>query len=782
MSFTGRKPLSFVSKAYPDEEDVHKFEVESFDGTESISTPYRFTITLVSRDAQIDLKKMMQEPATLVIEGGEKPRFFHGIIKEFQQQRQVKENTFYQAVLVPRLWQVGQHFDNQIFVDEKLPDIIDKVMEQSGLTTQDYELKLKEEYPVWEYISQYRESNLNFLSRWMEREGIYYYFEQGDEQEKMIITDSNMAHVDHPAGAKLTYIDPSGQVPADQDLVTEWSCQQNVLPQKVLLKDYNYRKPSLEVQAEEEVDANGRGNVYVYEEHFKDPAEGQKLATLRAEAHKCGEVVFSGKGTAQHLTPGYLYDLEDHYRFSEKDKNKYLVTEVTHKGSQSGHLSGGRGGAGGGSQSKLGYRNEFKAIPKANDAGDVQYRPEKKAQPTKFYGMMNATVDAAGDGQYAELDDQGRYKVILPYDLSGRKDGKASRFVRMAQSYSGPGFGMHFPLHKGAEVLLTFIDGDLDRPVISSTVPNPENKSPVTDANQSQSAVRTFGGNDIILEDTDGSQQVHIKQTCGNEVILDAAEPKIEIKQECGNEIHMHAAGPDIEIKQQCGNEILMKEAEDIQVRDKYGNEVVLDAASGFIRIKSPTNESIVEIGKSINWTTLSNMFIHAGKDVINKVDGKYLWEVQGDFHKSTVGVTSEEYVGLKQDTFVGGKLSTMLSWTKTFGYGRESKSNYAEKEQKIKKRYYLDSEEAIVLVGGEGNEAQLKLDGDKATIFTKSGALVTLNKSGDIFINNKKAGGKIEIVSKGDIIVKTVKDIYLKAKNVFAKKGKFMTKSIESK
>ncbi len=123
---------------------------------------------------------------------------------------------------------------------------------------------------------------------------------------------------------------------------------------------------------------------------------------------------------------------------------------------------------------------------------------------------MNAKVDSAGSGQYAEIDDEGRYKVILPYDLSGRKGGKASRFVRMAQPYAGADYGMHFPLHKDIEVLLTFIDGDIDRPIISASVPNPETASPITASSHTKSRIRTAAQNEIMMEDQQGAEMIWV--------------------------------------------------------------------------------------------------------------------------------------------------------------------------------------------------------------------------------------------------------------------------------
>jgi type VI secretion system secreted protein VgrG len=159
------------------------------------------------------------------------------------------------------------------------------------------------------------------------------------------------------------------------------------------------------------------------------------------------------------------------------------------------------GGIGGNST----YLNEFDCIP-----SDDVFRPERRTPWPAIFGFLNAKVDAAGAGDYAEIDDQGRYKVKLPFDMSDKKDGKASRFIRMAQPYAGANMGMHFPLHKNTEVLLSFVDGDVDRPIIASAVPNAESAPPVTSGNQSQCAIHTGGGNKLVIEDTAGNERIKL--------------------------------------------------------------------------------------------------------------------------------------------------------------------------------------------------------------------------------------------------------------------------------
>ena len=498
MAIDETKRFTFASQGMPDD----TFAVVTFKGTEGISRLYEFDITLASDDGEIDLKGVLQNPATLTIKGGDQDLPIHGAVSQFEQLNEVKGHYFYRALLVPRLRQTSLYHENQLFLDKKVPDIIEEILKQAGLTTQDYELKLTRSYPQWEYICQYRETDFDFISRWMEREGIYYYFEQGEQNEKIIITDSSTAHKDIPGDATIPYFPPSGLGP-EEEAIRAFVCTQKMLPKKVILRDYNYRKPSLELKAEAEVDSKGRGDVYLYGEHFKDPGQGNELAKIRAEEIKCRENIFHGEGTAPNLCPGFLFELEGHYR--DGYNQKYLILEVEHEGHQTGSFWSGMGEEPAEGEKKLTYANRFTAIP-----SDVQFRPERTTPKSRFHGTMNATVDAAGDGQQAEIDDQGRYKVILPFDQSGNKDGKASRWVRMAQPYAGSEYGMHFPLHKGAEVLLTFADGDPDRPIISGSVPNPETTSPVTSANQTRSVVRDNFGNEMIFDATPGDEHIRL--------------------------------------------------------------------------------------------------------------------------------------------------------------------------------------------------------------------------------------------------------------------------------
>ncbi len=497
MNYLTSKKFSFVSDALaPD-----TFGVVKFAGSEGISQCYTFEVTLVSDKLDIDLKGVIENPAKITFhrDGGDDVSY-HGILLSFEQQNEVNRLAFYRAHLVPKLTWLSFTQHNQVFLDKSVPDIIEACLKDGGLTGADFEMRLQGSYDPIEYVCQYGESHLNFVSRWAQREGIYYFFEQSDAGEKVIFTDTRISHTPYPQGDTIIYSPPSGlEALHEQEIVRSFHCRMNLTPQSVLLKDYNYRKPSLDVSGSADVDAKGRGQVYSWGDHARTPEEAGRLAKIRAEALICGKEVFHGEGSVPYMMPGYTFTLKDHYRGSFNQG--YLVTDVSHEGNQTGFLIAGI--TAGTEERGVFYRNSFSSI-----VSSVQFRPEMDAQKPRISGTLTAKIDAAGSGQYAELDSQGRYKVVLPFDISGRKNGKASAWIRMAQPYAGSGHGMHFPLHKDTEVLLTFIDGDPDRPIIAAAVPNPQTKSPVNANNQTMSAITTAGGNKVHIEDQAGSERI----------------------------------------------------------------------------------------------------------------------------------------------------------------------------------------------------------------------------------------------------------------------------------
>lgn len=502
--------FTFESHAMPKD----TFSVVRFSGEEGLSTLYRFEILLISENPEIDLAQVLQNPATFTIKGqfADGPDLpFHGILSTFEQMHQVGPYVYYRAELRPRLWWLTLTHHNQVFINKKVDEFLGGVLTDGGLAQGlDFELRLQGHYDPREYVCQYGESHFDFVSRWMEREGIYYWFEQGEQAEKMIASDTRIAHAPLPGHETFVYSPPSGlDDTAIESVIKRFTLNQTPMPKSVLLKDYNYMKPSLDLEGKARVSDQGRGEIYMYGDHFATKSEGERLAKVRAEQYLCREKIFNGISAIPAIRPGYLFTLARHY--SRPFNQQYLTTTVSHEGSQVGYLVSGLGVGEMEEKEGLFYHNTFTCIP-----GVTQFRPERRTPKPRISGTLSAKVDAAGSGQYAELDENGRYKVVMPFDRSGRKDGKASAWLRMMQPYAGQGMGFHAPLHKGTEVLLSFIEADPDRPVISGAVPNPETPSPVNDANQTQIRLVSGSGNVVHMEDQAGKQRVLMHSPAGN--------------------------------------------------------------------------------------------------------------------------------------------------------------------------------------------------------------------------------------------------------------------------
>lgn len=632
----------FVSSGFPEEDT---FQVVQFKGFESISKLYEFDITLVAEDPEVDLKEMLKNPATFTILSGELEYQFNGIISKFEQLQEVNQKIFYRAILVPRIWQADLYRDNQLFLEKSVEEIIEEVFIQAGLTANDFELRLTGTYTSWEYICQFRESDFDFISRWMERDGLYYYFEQTDNTDKIIITDSSTSHENVQGDTTIYYRTPTGMQSEEQGFISAFTCRQKMLPEKVLLKDYNYRMPTLDLSCEADVDAtDGRGIVYTYGEHYKTPEEGNALAAIRAQELLCNEKIYYGESTAANLRAGYFFNLSDHYR--DSNNQQYLITEVRHEGKQGAFLSGAEYDEIIDDGFESGYHNSFTAIP-----AEIQYRPERKTSKPRFYGTMNATVDASGDGEYAEIDDEGRYKVILPFDRSENSGGSASRWIRMTQPYAGANYGMHFPLHKGTEVILTFMDGDPDRPIIAGSVPNPDTMSPVAGGNQTQSMIRTGGGNQIRLEDSDGGQQIHLSSPTEKSIISLGAPNE-------GN-IYISSAG-DL-------------------VQKIIGPETHSTGGKAFWEYKGPYKKNIDGEAK---YTYRNDVLRRTIGNTREEFIGTKFSKNLAAAHQISVGVKTSENLAATHELFVGIKKSENLAATfETFVGLKKSKSLAATDE-----------------------------------------------------------------------------------------------------
>ncbi|MBK8259509.1 MAG: type VI secretion system tip protein VgrG [Polyangiaceae bacterium] len=486
-------------------------KVVGFRGTEAFSRPFHVEIFFMLRGddtGELDLADAIGAKARLVIDRADDnipPFYFSGILATIELQHAADNFALFRAVLVPRLYQLSLSRHSRIFTKVTVVDAIEAILQDNGLSGSDYELRLQG-YETEEHITQYRESDLDFISRWMEREGIFYFFEHTEDGDKVIFCD-HLTYDSDKLGKPVRYHPQLGSDRSAGQSFRSFSARFSTLPTQIKLRDYDYAKPNLDVSGSAKVDDNGAGEVNLYGERFFSPGAGKRLATLRAEEMLARKVVYRANGTRLHLRPGYKFEIEDHPIASMN--MEYVSIETRHEGNQAAEVPSIRALIGI-TQEDV-YHVEVDAI-----AATTQFRAESRTQWPRIYGFENGTVDGAASSEYAQIDDQGRYNVKFRFDESDLKSGKASTWVRMMQPHGGGIEGFHFPLRKGTEVAISFLGGDPDRPVITGVVPNALTPSPVTSGNHTKNVIQTGGRNRLELEDLAGQQRITMSTPYAN--------------------------------------------------------------------------------------------------------------------------------------------------------------------------------------------------------------------------------------------------------------------------
>jgi type VI secretion system secreted protein VgrG len=468
--------------------DSSSLHLRRLTGRERISRLFEVVVEIHAlADHQIiedALTELMRKPAHVGREG-EDP-LLHGVVREIELVPGAPADPpLYRLTLVPRLWYATQTRRCRIFQDMTVPAIVTAVLAALGLTSEDHEWRLRATYGKRDYTVQYEETDFAFLSRLLEFEGIYYWFDHGSGKDRIIFADDNEAARKISEHEGVGYAHGTG---SHGHAVTTFGRRLRHVPERVMLVDYNWRSPALSL-AEAAPVAHGNSGLQVTgEEHYRDPAAGVRLARMRAEEIGAARCVFEGASNIATLRPGDVLGLEGH-TIAILDQS-YLVLEVGHELEQDFH------GSGAGASENVAYSNRLVAI-----GALTPYRPERTTPRPRIDGCTYATIDGPDLGAAAPIDDQGRYKVVLPFDTSQAGTGRATRWIRMAQPLSGASYGMHFPLRVGAEVMLTYVHGDPDRPLIAGALPNALTPSPVVQKNATQSVIQTVSGIRMELED-----------------------------------------------------------------------------------------------------------------------------------------------------------------------------------------------------------------------------------------------------------------------------------------
>jgi type VI secretion system secreted protein VgrG len=493
-----------------------KLAIRSFTGQEAISHLFSFQLDLVSTDASINFDDIVGKNVTIGVKSadGKSERVWNGHISRFTQ---LPDDNLrlasYRAEMVPWLWFLTRQADCRIFQDATVPDIIADVFDrenQSGYL----DMRVKSSsYRKWEYCVQYRESTCNFVMRLMEQEGLFFYFTHKKGEHKMVIADQSTkidsCQSDPVPFAPLTR--SGGKL--FKEAVTLWQMQQEVRTGKYSLNDFNFETPSsslLLVTSDAKHGGDPRWEIYDYPGEYDTHDEGATLSDIYMDAEELPHKIFTGASASRTLNPGFSFAFTGHPR---SDQNAtYLLTSVNHSAFEGGFFSD---DSSGGSS----YDNGFTCIPIA-----VPYRPQRITPKPLMQGSQTATV-VTKKGEEMLTDKYGRVKVRFHWDRETQRkkkdipDEERSCFIRVSQPWAGSNWGAVFLPRIGQEVIVDFLEGDPDQPIITGRVYNETHMPPYTlPDNQTQSGVKTRSSpkgasgnfNEIRFEDKKGSELLRI--------------------------------------------------------------------------------------------------------------------------------------------------------------------------------------------------------------------------------------------------------------------------------
>jgi len=480
--------------------------LQSLVGTEGISRLFRFQLELLSEKNTVSFKDIIGQNVTFRIvlnDGG--TRYFNGFVSRFAQSGADARFTSYQMEVVPWLWFLTRKSGCRIFQNKSIPDIIQQVFSDGGFSN--FKNSLTGSYDPREYCVQYRETDFSFVSRLMEQYGIFYYFEHEDGKHTLVLADSASIHQPCPGQPTAQYNQTSGDLDME-DVVTGWNIAQELRTGKYSLTDYNFETPSTNLLTNEptvvEVGPNSAFELYDYPGEFLNRSQGESLTKIRMQEEEADHLVIHGASVGRSFAPGYKFDLKDHYR---NDANStYVLTEVRHVATVGTTYSIAHGGTG------AQYSNQFTCIP-----ASFPFRPLRITPKPFVQGPQTALV-VGKDGEEIWVDKYGRIKVQFYWDREGQKNESSSCWIRVSQPWAGNGWGAMWIPRITQEVVVSFLEGDPDRPIVTGRVYNAEQMPAYTLPDEqtksyfkSNSSKGGGGFNELRFEDKKGSEQIFLQ-------------------------------------------------------------------------------------------------------------------------------------------------------------------------------------------------------------------------------------------------------------------------------
>jgi type VI secretion system secreted protein VgrG len=472
---------------------------ESMSATDELGRLSEYRIVALSDSPNLDPYALLGKLMTLRIELADGAlRHVNAYVTGFRQVDFSKNSVRYEILAQPWLWFLTRSSDCRIFQKMKVPDIIREVF--SKYPSAMYELRLSGEYDEWEYCVQYRESDFQFVSRLLEQEGIYYYFTHSEDKHTLILADSPSAHEPYPGYAALRYL-PSEKNVSGLERVIDWSFAYEIQSGAFVIEDYDYSKPRIELKQqlkELRPHAESAYEVYDYPGKFDTPPKGENYVRIRMEEQQGRHLTFRGRTNARGIVTGCKMTLTDHPR---GDQNQcYLVTSTSWKMSYLTEKDG--------ESPRFGFDQNFSCID-----SEVQYRSRRLTPKPVVQGPQTARVVGPA-GEEIFTDAQARVKVHFHWDRLGQEDENSSCWLRVSYPMAGKGYGSVQVPRIGQEVIVDFLEGDPDRPIITGRVFNavqtPPYAMPGMVSGMKSQTHKGKGFNAMSMDDTAGQEKIDL--------------------------------------------------------------------------------------------------------------------------------------------------------------------------------------------------------------------------------------------------------------------------------
>jgi type VI secretion system secreted protein VgrG len=722
---------------------------------EEISRVPEFQLDLLSMKGDIDLDEILGKNVTVAVAlADDSTRHFNGFVTRFSQGRMLGRYYRYSATVRPWLWFLSRTADCRIFQELTVPDIIKQVFKDHG--TADFELELTNPYRTWTYCVQYRETDLNFVSRLMEHEGISYYFRYADGKNTLVLTDSYSGHQTFPGVDQLSLIDPDRVARADIEHVSSWDFGREVQPGVYVHDDYDLERPSVELLTQKTQSRNyqpSQYEIYDYPGHYLQKADGEQYASVRIDEYGAQFERAQGTTNARGLATGYLFTLAGCPR-DDQNREHLVIGAHTELEFSDYEALPDRGAAS--------YSCRFVAM-----SSKQQFRPARLTPKPFVQGPQTAMVVGPG-GDEIYTDKYGRVKVQFYWDRLGKKDANSSCWIRVSQPWAGKAWGGVTIPRIGQEVIVDFLEGDPDQPIITGRVYNAEQMPPYElPANKTQSGMKSrssMGGgpanfNEIRFEDKMGAEQLFIHAEKNQDIEVENDET--------------HWVGHDRKKKVDHDETTLIKHDRTETVDNDetiliHGNRSEIVDKNETIAIHQNRSETVdinetIAIGGSRSITVSKSETATVALQRTHSVGinesitvGAAQEVTVGGLQAITVGAMQATVVGGNQSNSVGGGRSIAVGGNQATTIGKDVSMSVAKDETrdviglrktKIGKDDTLEVAKKLMITAGE-------------SVVIKSGdASITLKKDGTIILKGKnitvEGSGKINVKASSDLVLK---------------------------